>query len=341
MAKKGRSGCLKLVLLAVIVVAAIVALRERGNQSESDEAQQSRETPRQEQPTGRPSNGNTGTRREREEDLSATQQARAEPDESAPSPSGERSAHSEPQYTAGQEQYLQYARMYVVAAAAQGRTPPLMRIDEDDWLIGSVPGNFEVGQILNRSTMIANKIDGDGFPEYSVWVEGISTSGMVDEKKFGFHDDTTFRRAGTKSFVTVLGVTRTIYAIEVLDKQMLAWALSEVNRVAAERRRERTQQKEEALAAARDKLKDIDAQITRLKKDNERIAVHVQLTNRIRLYRDNMANKRVEPLLKEEEAKLKALGEVSEEDVTRYKRESASLSARRREAYRRLAELTE
>ena len=189
--------------------------------------------------------------------------------------------------------------------------------------------------------MIANKIDGDGFPEYSVWVEGISTSGMVDEKKFGFHDDTTFRRAGTKSFVTVLGVTRTIYAIEVLDKQMLAWALSEVNRVAAERRRERTQQKEEALAAARDKLKDIDAQITRLKKDNERIAVHVQLTNRIRLYRDNMANKRVEPLLKEEEAKLKALGEVSEEDVTRYKRESASLSARRREAYRRLAELTE
>ena len=119
---------------------------------------------------------------------------------------------------------------------------PVLRVDSDDFVVGKIEGNFEVARVLGPRTFIASKIDRDGIPEYSVWVEGISTAGVADQKKFTFTDDAVFQHKGTTSYKTVLGALRTIYSVEALDSSLgkYSFAANRPGRIMIPRNLERT-----------------------------------------------------------------------------------------------------
>ena len=97
---------------------------------------------------------------------------------------------------------------------------------------------------------------------------------------------------------------------------------------------------DDRLEAAQIRLAVADADLAAYKKDNQRIAEYVALQNKISLYEKNQANERIAQLLKEARSDLKALGNVSENQVDQYKLQLEDLRREQRNARSALKALT-
>ncbi|MDD4891860.1 MAG: hypothetical protein PHU85_18220 [Phycisphaerae bacterium] len=162
---------------------------------------------------------------------------------------------TEPRLTDEQKDYIGYARQYRTACKAQRGQSPVLDLDDSTQILGTLPGNFQISQIIDSRTMIAWQISGEfDLPGQAVWIEGISTKGDADGKKFSFKGNTIFVRKSTKTYTTVLGANRTIYAVEALDNELLEWASRQLNAIETRRNAQEAEECQRRVAAAQVKL---------------------------------------------------------------------------------------
>ena len=229
-----------------------------------------------------------------------------------------------PELTAQQKAYLLQAAVYRAVAEKQKTNPPVLDL-QGDGVIGRLEGAFRIVQILGPSTMIADRVTGE-FNEtvYTVWVEGISTAGQVDGARVSM-GDAIFNHGGTKTYTTILGAARTIYAAEALDESMLRWAL---DRLGEEERKELAEEqriRQEKIQQARAALKMAEAELDQFKRRNDRIDQYVRLSDRIAMYEANPVSDRIKEILKRETAERDALGTVSEDQMKTFRKDLADL----------------
>jgi hypothetical protein len=238
----------------------------------------------------------------------------------------------ESELTPDQKRYLLLAATYLVSAKQQGRTHPILDIRNNESLVGHIKGRFQITQILGPSTFIANLVDSDGIPIYSVWVEGVSTAGQVDGGYVSFKDDMIFLHKGTKSYRTVLQAVRTIYSVETINDSLMNWAIGEIRKLEAELKQHRDLEQRRKIEVAQTKLNAIKAELKQFEAKHARVAQHVSLKSKIAMYEPHASNERIAPLLKQAKEQLEALGEVSKVEAEQYKKKRIELLERKREA---------
>jgi hypothetical protein len=79
------------------------------------------------------------------------------------------------------------------------------------------------------------------------------------------------------------------------------------------------------LEEKRQRAKEAETALERFQQDHPRVAEYIRISDRIRLYRDNPSAPSAQEKLAAEESRLKALGDVSEDDVAAYKEQWARL----------------
>lgn len=98
------------------------------------------------------------------------------------------------------------------------------RLEDIDSMLPPAIESLTVGNIgtLGKYRIKVKQIAGPGsmmaeLDEKDFWVEGISTAGFADGDFATMKSDLVFEVSGTKTYTTVLGGTRTIMKVEVLD----------------------------------------------------------------------------------------------------------------------------
>ena len=267
----------------------------------------------------------------------------------APRPAGKTPAGDERALTPVQEQYLAYARLYRAAPRGKQGRPSLL-VTNADSLVGELPGDFRILQIIDRNALIANKLSGQyGVPSYSVWVQGVATAGRTEGSTTRF-PEIVFRNTGPRTYRIGSGAERTIHSVAALDRAQFERAMDYLDEQEAKRQDRQDRQQRQAelkerqqllqnVQAAKKLCADLIDQLARFEADNRHITEHAEVTKKIRMYEGNQGNPRIQELLKRERAKLKALGDVAAADVKTYEDRREELRSEIRAAKMRLAEL--
>ena len=240
----------------------------------------------------------------------------------------------EPELTAEQSEYLVLAALYNAAVKDQGDEAPLLDVNDPKSTIGRLPGNYEVLQVIGRSSGLLNRIDQDGIPLYSIWVQNLPMERTVDGDKFSFGQDAVFSYDGTRSYTTVLGARRTVHAVSALSKEMLQWGRGYLS----------SQQSRWALewvAQAKGKLDALRAELEELKSNNKELTAYEETISRIQLYEPNAkSSDGIAELLKKEQAKLKSMPKPIDEQLEAYRAKKAELQRKLRRAHNELRRVT-
>jgi len=222
-----------------------------------------------------------------------------------------------PKRSALEVRYAAFAAAYR-EAVANGTVPPVLPPGPNSGVIGTLPGAFQIMQILDPHTAVFNKIDSDGFPSWSVRVENVDTTGHVDEQNVTF-GDRIFAFKGTWSYYTILLARRTIYRVEALNKTMLANAVAELEDEEEAAREAARQRHRECVRAAQEIVDKLKAASNTFEAENWRTAKYLHLTERVRMYGKHTTNPRMEQVWQKAKDELKDLGSVSQADIDAYR----------------------
>lgn len=103
---------------------------------------------------------------------------------------------------------------------AKGDVFPYLTLPLTDGDVGQLPGNqVRVVQVINEEEMIAGVATGIGRDGItygtSVWLKGTATTGVADDTVRGVPG--VWEIAGTKTFATAIGASRTIFVVRPFD----------------------------------------------------------------------------------------------------------------------------